>query len=168
MYTDVRRTWTEASPETAFAVQARLGGDAGWLGVGPLWQVRGALDRAVGGVGYRRSHPRREPPGTPILAGDTVDFWRVEAAEPGRKVSYRAEMKLPGVARLSYRFEAFGDTSRITQVGTFHPRGALGRAYWWVMYPAHRLVFARMLRALAERAEAVERGVAELPGTPPM
>ena len=32
--------------------------------------------------------------------GDALDFWRVEAIEPGSLLRLRAEMKLPGLAWL--------------------------------------------------------------------
>jgi EAL domain-containing protein (putative c-di-GMP-specific phosphodiesterase class I) len=34
--------------------------------------------------------------------GDTLDFWRVEAYEPGRRLRLRAEMKVPGRAWLEF------------------------------------------------------------------
>ena len=40
---------------------------------------RGLLDRLAGGVGLRRG--RRDP--RHLLIGDALDFWRVEAIEPG-------------------------------------------------------------------------------------
>ena len=43
------------------------------------WELRGAADRLVGGVGLRRG--RRDP--DDLRAGDALDFWRVEAVEPG-------------------------------------------------------------------------------------
>ena len=41
---------------------------------------------------------RRDPEAPAV--GDTLDFWRVEAFEPGRRLRLSAEMKLPGRAWL--------------------------------------------------------------------
>jgi hypothetical protein len=73
----------------------------------------------------------------------------VEAVEPGRRLRLIAEMKLPGRAWLE--FEVTGDSrgSTICQAVTFDPRGLLGRAYWYSIYPLHQLVFAGMLRGIA-------------------
>jgi len=68
----------------------------GCLLPGGTRKVRGLLDVLVGGPGLRRG--RRNPVG--LKVGDTVDFWRVEAFEPGRLLRLSAEMKVPGRAWL--------------------------------------------------------------------
>ena len=50
------------------------------------------------GAGMRRG--RRDP--QHLLRGDAVDFWRVEALEPGRLLRLRAEMRVPGRAWLQF------------------------------------------------------------------
>ena len=63
--------------------------------------LRGGMDRLVGGVGLRRGrrHPDR------LRVGDPLDFWRVEALEPGHLLRLRAEMRLPGEAWLEWTVE---------------------------------------------------------------
>jgi Protein of unknown function (DUF2867) len=63
------------------------------------------LDRLVGGVGLRRG--RRDP--QHLRVGEALDFWRVDELEPGRLLRLRAEMRLPGRARLEMRAEPTGD-----------------------------------------------------------
>ncbi|MBK6898691.1 MAG: DUF2867 domain-containing protein [bacterium] len=75
----------------------------GWYAWNPLWRLRGFLDLLAGGVGVRRG--RTSP--TTLRVGDAVDWWRVEALEPGRRLRLAAEMKLPGRAWLE--FEVTGD-----------------------------------------------------------
>jgi hypothetical protein len=72
--------------------------------------------------------------------------------EPGRALRLRAEMKLPGVARLELRAEPDGSGSRYVQRITFDPDGLLGRLYWAAQLPAHRLVFQLMARNIAAAA----------------
>jgi hypothetical protein len=62
-------------------------------------------------------------------------------------------MKLPG--RTWLQFEAHshpGEQTRLVQTAFFAPKGLLGLAYWYLLYPLHRLIFAGMIRNLAQRA----------------
>jgi hypothetical protein len=83
-----------------------------------------------------------------------VDFWRVEALDPGRMLRLRAEMQLPGRAWL--QFEVAPDDAGgtcITQSVFFEPKGLLGTAYWNAVRPFHGLLFAGLLRRLADWVE---------------
>jgi len=138
-------------PNTLFAVVEGIGGERGWFSGEWLWRVRGAMDRVVGGVGLRRGrrHPDR------LRVGDPLDFWRVEALEPGRLLRLRAEMRLPGEAWLEWRIEPTDDGgSRFEQRALFHPRGLYGRAYWLTVLPFHGLIFGPMARRLVATAVA--------------
>ena len=93
--------------------------------------------------------------------GDAVDFWRVEAIERGELIRLRAEMKLPGEAWLEWTLEpeAPGDRGPRTtlhQRAIFHPKGVLGRAYWYALVPFHFLIFKQLCQRLADAAEQVE------------
>ena len=80
---------------------AEIGGERGWYYATWVWRIRGAIDLMMGGVGMRRG--RRDP--NALAVGDALDFWRVEAFEPGRRVRLAAEMKVTGarVARVRGR-----------------------------------------------------------------
>jgi uncharacterized protein YbjT (DUF2867 family) len=151
---DRRERQADASPEACFAVVARLGGRTGWLALNWLWRLRGLLDLLVGGVGMRRGRPEHRA----LVVGDTLDFWRVEAYEPPRRLRLLAEMRLPGRAWLEFVVEPAGAGSRITQTALFDPVGILGRVYWYGVYPLHALVFGGMIKAIARRAAVVEGG----------
>jgi hypothetical protein len=101
-----------------------------------------------------------------LHVGDTLDFWRVEAFDPPHHLRLAAEMKVPGRAWLE--FEVTGDerSSTIRQTAVFDPVGALGRAYWYALYPLHQLVFGGMLRGIVRAAEQESSNPrsAELPG----
>lgn len=146
-----RRQCVVAAPaEAVFRSFSQLGGATGWLYFDWAWQLRGALDRLLGGVGLRRG--RRDP--HEVRVGDAVDFWRVEAVEPGRLLRLRAEMKVPGRAWLEFRAEprAEGQTV-LSQTAFFASRGLSGLLYWYLLYPIHALIFSGMIQALARRAE---------------
>jgi hypothetical protein len=145
-----RRQQIVAAPEAAvFNMISRLGGQTGWLYMNWAWVVRGWIDRLVGGVGLRRG--RRDPEA--IRMGDAIDFWRVEAVEPDRRLLLRAEMKLPGRAWLQFEVQPFeGGQTHLVQTAFFAPKGLSGLAYWYLLYPIHRMIFAGMIRTLARRA----------------
>jgi transposase len=72
-----------------------IGGETERCSFPAAWAAHGLLDRLAGGVGLRRG--RRDL--SHLLAGDALDFWRVEAIEPGSSCSC-AEMKLPALTWL--------------------------------------------------------------------
>lgn len=145
---DSRTVRVAASPAAAFAPIQVIGGDTGWYAWNWLWRLRGFLDLLVGGVGTRRGRPH------PALlrVGDTVDFWRVEALEPNRRLRLAAEMKLPGRAWLEFEVVPGGPSTTIQQTAIFDPAGWFGRLYWYALFPLHQFVFAGMLRGIAREA----------------
>ncbi|MFP5356462.1 MAG: SDR family oxidoreductase, partial [Gemmatimonadota bacterium] len=150
---DSRVATVAASAADAFAPIRAIGGESGWYSWNVLWKVRGFLDLLAGGVGMRRGrpHPSR------LAVGDAVDFWRVEALEPDRRLRLAAEMKLPGRAWLEFEVTSDGATSTIRQTAIFDPVGWLGIAYWYALFPLHQLVFGGMLREIARRATRPSR-----------
>ena len=144
---DSRTVQLNIPPTLTFKPIQRIGGDTGWYAWNWLWQLRGFLDLLVGGVGMRRGRAHFEI----LRVGDTVDFWRVEEHDPNHFLRLAAEMKLPGRAWLE--FEVTGDdfSSTIRQTAIFDPVGLLGLIYWYALYPLHQLVFAGMLRGIADK-----------------
>jgi len=145
---DARAVHVAAPAAGAFAAIRRVGGATGWYYGNGLLRVRGFIDLVFGGVGMRRG--RRHP--EELAVGDTVDFWRVEAYEPDRRLRLVAEMKLPGRAWLEFEVKPDGDGALIQQTAVFDPVGLLGLLYWYGIYPLHARVFAGMLRGIARRA----------------
>jgi uncharacterized protein YbjT (DUF2867 family) len=147
--TDCRSIHVTASPEQAFVPIRRIGGTSGWYYADWLWQLRGWMDRLVGGVGMRRGRRDQDS----LCVGDFLDCWRVEVIEPNHILRLVAEMKLPGHASLE--FDVTGDStgSVIRQTATFDPAGWLGHAYWYSVLPIHHFVFRGMLQGIATRSE---------------
>jgi hypothetical protein len=135
-------------PAEAFAPVRRIGGRTGWYFGNALWRIRGLIDLMLGGVGMRRGRP---DPATP-LPGSTLDFWRVEIYEPGRRLRLLAEMKVPGRAWLEFRAEPDGDGTRLSQIAQFEPRSLAGLLYWYLLWPVHEVMFRGMLRRIAAAA----------------
>ncbi|MHC4956519.1 MAG: DUF2867 domain-containing protein, partial [Planctomycetota bacterium] len=65
----------------------------------------------------------------------------MEAIEPDRLLRLQAEMKLPGRAWLQFEVEGHADGVTIRQTAIFDPAGLSGLAYWYALYPFHKLVF---------------------------
>jgi hypothetical protein len=66
-------------------------------------------------------------------------------------------MKTPGRAWLQFEVEPNGTGSIVRQTALFDPRGLAGLAYWYALYPLHKLVFAGMLRGIARVADGGAR-----------
>ncbi|MBM4265548.1 MAG: SDR family oxidoreductase [Deltaproteobacteria bacterium] len=157
---DSRALRVAATPEQAFAPIREIGGERGWYYADFLWRLRGFLDLLAGGVGMRRG--RRDPES--LVVGDALDFWRVEAYEPDRRLRLAAEMRLPGRAWLEFEVRRSGGETVICQTAEFDPVGVAGRLYWYGIYPLHALVFRGMLRGIAARAAAHPSAAASAPG----
>jgi len=149
MILEHRQRVVPASPEAVYQVFTRLGGKRGWFNLNWVWEMRGFLDRMVGGVGFRRG--RRDP--DELQVGDALDFWRVETLEPERLLRLRTEMKMPGKAWLQWQVtprekkKAF-----LTQTTFFAPKGLMGWLYWYAAYPLHRLIFRKLIDQIANWA----------------
>ena len=147
---DERDVVVAASIEDLFATVSGIGGQRGWYAGQRLWQLRGALDKLVGGVGMRRG--RRHP--DDLQVGDAVDFFRVEVCEPPQLLRLRAEIRLPGDAWLEWQLSESAEGVQLRQRARFHPRGVLGRLYWWSLVPFHTMIFRELIVRLASSAEA--------------
>jgi uncharacterized protein YbjT (DUF2867 family) len=145
---DARTRDVPVSPAQAFAPIARIGGRNGYYAHNVLWRARGALDALVGGVGMR---PGRPDPAD-LQPGAIIDFWRVEAFEAGRLLRLSAEMKVPGRAWIEFEVAPGAAGTTISQTAVFDPLGLGGLLYWYVLYPAHRLIFDGMLSGIARAA----------------
>jgi uncharacterized protein YbjT (DUF2867 family) len=151
LFSDRRELLIGAPPDVVFRAVCRIGGGHGYYAADWLWRLRGAIDRLLGGPGLRRG--RRDP--ERVGYGEPLDFWRVVGLERDRRLSLRAEMKLPGEALLEFVVEPELRGTRLTQVARFKPRGLLGLAYWYAVLPLHGLVFSGMIQGIRRAALAL-------------
>lgn len=150
VYTDLQSVHTSAPPERVWSVIEGIGGANGWYSAPLLWALRGWMDRLIGGVGLARGRRSR----TKVAVGDVIDFWRVEAVEPGHLLRLRAEMKVPGLAWLDLQCEPDGAGTRYRQRAVFFPTGLAGRLYWLAVLPFHGFIFRGMAERITAAAEA--------------
>lgn len=155
LYTDDRHRVVDAPKAALWEVIEGIGGRNGWYSFPMAWEVRGIMDRMVGGVGLRRGRRNAKY----LRVGETVDFWRVEAREPEELLRLRAEMKVPGLAWLELGVEEDDEGQTVFhQRALYHPYGLPGHAYWWSVAPFHGIVFGSMLRNISQAAEDLYRG----------
>lgn len=145
LYKDVRTVHSTDSIENVWARIEAIGGENGYSTATWAWELRGFVDKLVGGVGLRRG--RRDP--NKLKVGDALDFWRVEKIENTKVLRLRAEMKMPGLAWLEFGVEPEGSGCVVTQVAIYAPRGLVGHLYWWAVWPMHGIVFPSMVKKMA-------------------
>jgi len=143
-FSDQKRVRLE-DPDTALNNIFAIGGDRGWYYADWLWNLRGLLDKVVGGTGIRRGRKND----TEIFVGEALDFWRVLVADRDKKrLLLYAEMKLPGEAWLEFRINS---ADELIQTATFRPLGLWGRLYWYSVLPFHYFIFRGMARNIATK-----------------
>lgn len=149
VFKDERTLRSSAPAPAVWKVIEGIGGENGWYSWPVAWAARGWLDKIAGGVGLRRG--RRHS--SELMAGEALDFWRVEELVRGEKLRLRAEMKLPGRAWLELSVVPDGGASEYRQRAIFFPRGLAGRLYWLSVLPFHGVVFDSMARNITRTAE---------------
>lgn len=135
----------DISKESVYRTFCSIGGKEGWFGYDWLWEIRGWMDKMLGGAGLNRG--RRD--NYHLRIGESVDFWRVEDLTPNERLLLYAQMKVPGKAWLEFKIK--GD--ELIQTAYFYPRGLLGRVYWYILTPVHYLVFRNMIRSILKKAQ---------------
>ena len=130
--------------EKVFKTITSLGGGHGWYDYDFLWEIRGIIDKILGGAGINRG--RRDI--CDLRLGECVDFWRVEDIEPDQRLLLFAQMKLPGQAWLEFKIIG----NRLIQSAYFYPRGIWGRIYWYAMKPLHYFIFKNMIKGILKES----------------
>lgn len=152
MFKEIRTVLTDASPNAVFQSFTSIGGDKGWLTWNWAWEVRGLIDKLVGGPGLSRG--RRHP--TDLRVGEELDFWRVQELVKDKRLLLRAEMKVPGKAWLQFEAVPEDGKTQLVQTAMFAPKGLFGFLYWYGSYPFHYFIFERMAQRIAQGAEVLQ------------
>jgi uncharacterized protein YbjT (DUF2867 family) len=150
---DSRRRTVKTSPAAVSARLMHLGGGNPWPYADWLWRLRGWLDALISGPGRQR--PVKE--GTPVISkvGEIVDYYRVEALEPGRLLRLYSLLRAPGEGWMEWRLdEQASGTVLLTQTAFFAPRGLPGFLYWFALGRMHQLVFRGLIEAIRRESES--------------
>ena len=153
-FSDVREKKIQGDPDRVLENIWSIGGKTGWYYGNWMWKARGIMDKVVGGVGLRRGRTNLNS----INTGDTLDFWRVLAADKkNKRLLLYAEMKLPGEAWLEFKIINRDDENYLRQTATFRPKGLAGRLYWYSVLPFHFFVFDGMAENLIKQVHPAEK-----------
>ncbi|MGE4381951.1 MAG: SDR family oxidoreductase [Arcobacter sp.] len=104
-----------------------IGGENGWFDFDFLWELRGIIDKLIGGVGLKRG--RRSQ--CDLRISDCLDFWKVVDLKKDERLLLYAQMKVPGEAWLEFKIK----DNKLIQSAYFYPKGVLGRLYWYALVP---------------------------------
>lgn len=124
-----------------------LGGENGWFDFDFLWEIRGIIDKLIGGVGLKRG--RRSQ--CDLRISDCLDFWKVVDLKENERLLLYAQMKLPGVAWLEFKIKE----NKLIQSAYFYPKGVFGRLYWYALVPLHYFVFTNMIKSIIKKAKTL-------------
>ena len=135
----------EASARDVFISFTSIGGENGWFDYNFLWEIRGIIDKMIGGVGLQRG--RRVS--NELRVGDSLDFWKVADIKENERLLLLAQMKIPGTAWLEFKI----DNNKLIQSAYFYPKGVFGRLYWYSLIPIHYFVFRNMILNIMKNAK---------------
>ena len=92
--------------------------------------------------------------------GETrIPFSRKLTEIPAAKQRSYAAAVAPGAGMLEFELTPRADGgTRLTVTAYWHPAGVWGLLYWYLLAPAHWLIFRGLTRAISTRATAAERG----------
>ena len=122
-----------------------IGGKNGWFAFDFLWEIRGLIDKMIGGVGLQRGRRVEHE----LRVGDSLDFWKVIDIKKDERLLLLAQMKVPGTAWLEFKIE----NNTLIQSAYFYPKGVWGRLYWYSMIPLHYFVFKDMIKSIVKRVK---------------
>lgn len=124
-----------------------IGGVNGWFDFDFLWELRGIIDKLIGGVGLKRG--RRSQ--CDLRISDCLDFWKVVDLQKDERLLLYAQMKVPGEAWLEFKIK----DNKLIQSAYFYPKGVFGRLYWYALVPLHYFVFNNMIKSIIKKAKSL-------------
>jgi Protein of unknown function (DUF2867) len=154
-YTTCYSLSTGREASALFRSICRIGGREGWFANNWMWRLRGMVDRILLGVGTSRGRRSQST----LKINDVVDFWRVEDLEPNRRLLLRAEMKLPGKAWLEFKISEDGGKRRLSVSPYYCTHSLVGKIYWYVFLPFHRVIFRDLIQQIAQRGKRAETAI---------
>lgn len=135
------------NPSKVYQSFIGIGGDNGWFDFDFLWELRGIIDKLIGGVGLKRG--RRSQ--CDLRISDCLDFWKVVDLKKDERLLLYAQMKLPGEAWLEFKIK----DNKLIQSAYFYPKGVFGRLYWYALVPLHYFIFKNMIKSIIKKASSL-------------
>jgi hypothetical protein len=154
MIVEIKQCLVRSRASALYRAFTELGGPNNW----PChwaWRIRAFVDRILGGVGMRKGRPDPDA----IRVGDTLDYFRVVEIHPNRMLRLKVDMKLPGEGWVQFEAVPYEEgRTRLMQTVFFAPKGLVGFLYWYLLYPFHVVIFGKMIKEIAGRAEQIDAG----------
>ncbi|MDX9901502.1 MAG: SDR family oxidoreductase [Aliarcobacter sp.] len=135
------------APSKVYQAFIGIGGENGWFDFDFLWELRGIIDKLIGGVGLKRG--RRSQ--CDLRISDCLDFWKVVDLKKDERLLLYAQMKLPGEAWLEFKIK----DNKLIQSAYFYPKGVFGRLYWYTLVPLHYFIFKNMIKSIIKKASSL-------------
>ena len=135
------------NPSKVYQSFISIGGENGWFDFDFLWELRGIIDKLIGGVGLKRG--RRSQ--CDLRISDCLDFWKVVDLKKDERLLLYAQMKLPGEAWLEFKIK----DNKLIQSAYFYPKGVFGRLYWYALVPLHYFIFKNMIKSIIKKASSL-------------
>lgn len=135
------------APSKVYQSFIGIGGVNGWFDFDFLWELRGIIDKLIGGVGLKRG--RRSQ--CDLRISDCLDFWKVVDLKKDERLLLYAQMKVPGEAWLEFKIK----DNKLIQSAYFYPKGVFGRLYWYALVPLHYFVFNNMIKSIIKKAKSL-------------
>lgn len=137
--------------ERIFQKIKNIGGATGYYSPRWLWEIRGFIDKLLGGAGL--SPTKRNS--SLLRVGDRIDFWVVTYYKNWKHhkiLRLKADMKTPGNAWLQFNIQTSKqkDEAILTLKAYFEPSGIGGYLYWYSLYFIHKYIFKIMVKRIIE------------------
>ncbi|MCP4142206.1 MAG: SDR family oxidoreductase [Chloroflexi bacterium] len=145
-YTSSYFLYTEKDPALLFDDICKIGGKEGWFNSNWMWQLRGAIDKLLMGVGTARGRRKAST----LEINDVLDFWRVEDLKKNNLLLLRAEMKLPGRAWLEFEIEEKNSGNNLHIRAYYQTKTLFGKIYWYIFLPFHDYIFNDLIKQIAK------------------
>ena len=143
-----RRSLDPGGREDVFQSACAVGGFNGWFKYTFLWQIRGIIDKLMGGYGLSRGRRLNQE----LRIGDALDFWKVVDIKPGKRLLLNAQMKLPGQGWLDFDVQP----DQLVQTAHVLPRGLLGGLYWYMALQLHHFALNDLARTVVSNSNRLE------------
>lgn len=139
--------------DNVFETIKSIGGATGYYSPRWLWEVRGLIDRLLGGVGlapYKHSSEL-------LRVGDRIDFWVVtfyKNKQNEKILRLKANMLTPGNAWLQFVLKRSEGTDKavFNLRASFEPSGVWGYIYWYSLYFIHKFIFKKMVKNILKES----------------
>ena len=134
-------------------VIAKIGGEGGYFGTNWLWQIRGILNKLLGGKKLNKAPEK-------LQKDEKFDFWKIYRVRKYEELVLWNELKMPGQATLTFRLQHFSDNRVVLhQIVRYYPKGFIGLCNWILMYGFRQYTLSKMFQNIINLsgAEVIQR-----------